>query len=209
MDRSSSSPFRAAGMLRGLAWDVGLPLVAYYGLHLLGVGDWTALLAATLLAGVRIVVGMVRERVLNPFATVMLVVFGLGVLLALVTGDAEFVLLKNSIITGAVGLVFLATSLVGRPLTLAASKSFQPERAAEIDEQYRTNPGARHAHRLSSTVWGAGLLLEALVRVPLIYALPISVMVGVSEALSVVTFGALIGWNIWYARRATRRLSSS
>ncbi len=115
---------------------------------------------------------------------------------------AEFVLLKNSIITGAVGLVFLVSTLVGRPLTLSATKSFQPERAAEIDEQYRTNPGARHAHRLSSAVWGAGLLLEALVRVPLIYALPISVMVGVSEVLTVVTFGALIGWSVWYARRA-------
>jgi hypothetical protein len=98
-------------------------------------------------------------------------VFGLGVLLALVTGDAEFVLLKNSIITGAVGLVFLATTLVGRPLTLSAMKSFQPERGAEIEEQYRSNPGARHAHRLSSAMWGAGLLLEAVVRVPLIYAL--------------------------------------
>ncbi len=29
-DSQTSSPFRAAGMLRGLAWDVGLPLVGYY-----------------------------------------------------------------------------------------------------------------------------------------------------------------------------------
>jgi hypothetical protein len=205
---STSSPFGAAGMLRGLAWDVGLPLVAYYGLHLLGVGDWTALLAATALAGVRIVIGMVRDRELNPFATVMLVVFGLGLVLAFVTGDPRFVLLKNSIVTGAVGLVFLATTVVGRPLTLSAMKSFQPDRSAQMDQMYRTNPGVRRAHRISSAVWGVGLLLEALVRVPLIYALPVSVMVGLSEALTVVTFAGLIGWTVWYARRGQRRLAS-
>jgi hypothetical protein len=30
-------------------------------------------------------------------------------------------------------------------------------------------------------------------------------MVGVSEALTIVTFGALIGWTVWYARRAAQR----
>jgi len=32
-------------LLRGLAWDVGLPVATYYALHLLGVSDWVALLA--------------------------------------------------------------------------------------------------------------------------------------------------------------------
>ena len=57
-------------------------------------------------------------------------------------------------------------------------------------------------------MWGGGLLLEALVRVPLIYTLPISVMVGISEAPSVATFGGLIAWNVWYARRASRPAQS-
>ena len=34
-------------LLRGLAWDVGLPVATYYALHLLGVSDWVALLAST------------------------------------------------------------------------------------------------------------------------------------------------------------------
>ena len=34
-------------MVRGLAWDVGLPLVAYYALHFLGASDWVALLTAS------------------------------------------------------------------------------------------------------------------------------------------------------------------
>jgi hypothetical protein len=195
-------------MLRGLGWDVGLPLVGYYALHSLGVADWPALLTATVLAGVRIVWVAVRERSLNLFATVMLVVFGLGVLLAFVSGDARFLLLKNSFVTGAVGLVFLATVLWGTPLSVAASQSFQPARRDEIRRDYEDDPDTRHGHRLSSTVWGAVLLLESLVRVPLVYLLPVSVMVGVGEAMSVATFAGLITWNIRYVKRATARAAA-
>ena len=202
---AEAPPFSARSMLHGLGWDVGLPLVGYYALHLLGVDDWTALLVATGLAGVRIVWVAVRERSLNLFATVMLVVFGLGVLLALVSGDARFLLLKNSIVTAAVGLVFLSTTLWGTPLSLAASQSFQPAHRDEIRREYDADPDVRHGHRLSSTVWGVVLLVEAVVRVPLVYLLPVSVMVGVGEAMSVAAFAGLITWNIWYVKRATAR----
>jgi hypothetical protein len=195
----------ARAMLRGLGWDVGVPLVGYYALHLLGFADWPALLVATALAGVRIVWVAVRERSLNLFASLMLVVFGLGLLLAFVSGDARFLLLKNSIVTGAVGLVFLATVLWGTPLSLAASQSFQPARRAEIRHDYDTDPLVRRGHRVSSTVWGLVLLLESLIRIPLVYLLPISVMVGLGEAITVVAFAGLITWNLWYVRRVTAR----
>ena len=153
-------------MLRGLGWDVGLPVLGYYALHLAGVNDFVALLVASLLAAARIGWVAVRERELNPFATVMLVVFGIGLVLAFVSGDPRFLLLKNSIVTGAVGLVFLVTTLWGRPLSLAASQSFQPARREEIRREYDTDPLVRRGHRVSSAVWGGVLLGESLVRVP-------------------------------------------
>jgi hypothetical protein len=70
----TTSAVRPGLMIRGLAWDVGLPLLAYYGLHQLGINDWTALLAATAAAALRIVWVALRDRALNLFATVMLVV---------------------------------------------------------------------------------------------------------------------------------------
>ena len=192
-------------MVRGLGWDVGLPLVGYYALHLLGVADWPALLVATALAAVRIVWVAVRERSLNLFATIMLVLFGFGVVLALLTGDVRILLLKNSFVTAALALVFLGTVVWGTPLTLAASQSFQPARREELRHEYDTDPLVRHGHRVSSTTWGAGLLAEALVRVPLVYLLPVSVMVGVGEVLSIGTLAGLVAWTVWYARRLGAR----
>ena len=47
------------------------------------------------LAGLRIIWGIVRQRALNPFAMVMLMVFGLGLVLSFVTGDARFLLVRS------------------------------------------------------------------------------------------------------------------
>jgi hypothetical protein len=193
-------------MVRGLALDVGLPLVTYYVLHAAGVSNWFALLAATLLAGARIALVAVRQRVLNAFGLVMLVVFGLGLVLSFATGDVRFLVLKDSIGTGVLGLLFLCFALAGHPLTLAATRTWAPERAAAMAERYRTVPAVRHGHFIVSMVWGLALLTEALVRVLLVFLLPISVVVGLSSALVVVVIGSLMVWTLWYIRRARSAL---
>jgi hypothetical protein len=193
-------------MLRGLAWDVGLPVVAYYALTLLGASDWVALLAGTCLAGLRVVWGIVRERALSPFAAVMLLVFGLGLALSFVTGDPRFLLLVKSLTTGVVGLFFLVTAAVGRlPLTLAAQQSWSPGTAEELGREYAGDPDVRRGHRFASTVWGLGLVGEALLRVVIVLLLPLDVAVGASSALLVVVIAALAVWTGRYAARARQR----
>lgn len=189
-------------MILGLAWDVGLPVAAFYVLSALGWSDWAALLTATCLAGLRLIWGIVRERTLNPFATVMVIVFGVGLALSFVTGDARFLLVVKSLVTGAIGLVFLATVLRGRPLTLAAQQSWSPATADDLGREYAENPAVRRGHRISSTVWGLGLLAESLLRVPIVYLLPLDVAVGASSALLVATIVGLMIWNARYAARA-------
>jgi hypothetical protein len=197
-------------MLAGLTWDVGLPVAAFYLLSWLGLSDWAALLAATCLAGLRLLWGILRERALNPFATVMLIVFGIGLALSFVTGDARFLLVVKSLATGAIGLVFLVTALRGRrPLTLAAQQSWSPATAEELASEYAANSAVRRGHRLSSAVWGLGLLTESLLRVPIVYLLPLNVAVGASSALLVVTLVGLVIWNARYVARARARAAEA
>jgi hypothetical protein len=193
-------------MLRGLAWDVGLPVAAYYALHLWGVTDWAALLVASGVAAARTVWGAVRHRTLNQFAIVMLLVYGIGLLLAFVSGDPRALLLKNSLVTAAVGTVFLVTAVRGRrPLTLGAAQSFVPTRAAALADRYRSEPDVRRAFRLTSAVWGGGLLAEAVLRIPLVVLLPVEIGVGASEGLFIAVFAALMVWNGWYIGRVLGR----
>jgi hypothetical protein len=147
-------------MIRSMAWDLGLPVVTYYGLRALGADDTAALLNGTGVAGVRLAWVAARERRVSAFSMLMGAVFGVGLIFTLVTGDPRFMLVKHS--------------------AMAAACT--------------NDPHVRHGHRVASLVWGGGLLAEALVRIVLVYSLPIDVMVGLSTALTVVTFAALIGW---------------
>lgn len=213
MNTKTPPAFEWRMLVRGLAWDVGMPMVGFYVMFLAGFSVWVALLTATCAAAARIVWVVVRDRMINLVATLSLLVFGVGMTMSFISGDARFLLLKSSVMTATVAMTFLVTAALGRrPLTLAAEQSWAPDRAAEIAEQYRTDPAVRHRHRVCSTVWGLGMLTEAIGRIPLIYILPIPVMVGLSTALLLGTIGILIVWNIfylnrWHRRRATRTTS--
>jgi hypothetical protein len=127
-------------MVKGVYWDVGLSVASYYGLRLAGATEWVAMLSAALAAGLRIVWVAVRDRKLNPFATVVLVIFGLGLVLTLVSGDPRFLLLKGAIMTAIGGIAFLVSIAAGCPLTLAAEQGGQPEKAQQLETLYRTDP---------------------------------------------------------------------
>jgi hypothetical protein len=195
-------------LVRGLAWDVGVPLAAYYVLHLAGATDWAALLAATGAAGCRLLWTAFKRHSLNPFAMLMVIVFGLGLGLSFLTGDPRFLLLKDSAITGGMGISFLVLAALGHPLTLDAAKTWRPERAGEMDREFHRNPAAHRWHLKISAVWGAGLIAEASTRAVLVYLLPIDVMVGVSAALAVIVFAALIAWSVWDRKRRQAAWSS-
>jgi hypothetical protein len=211
MNTSSASPpvSRASRrtLARGLALDVGLPVVAYYALHAAGASDWLALLAATLVAAARIVLVAVRRRLLNALALVMLIIYGVGLALTFTTGDVRFLVLKDSVGTGVLGILFLCFAVARHPLTLAATRTWEPERAVAMAESYRSVPAVRHGHFVASMVWGVGLLAEALLRTLLVFLLPISIVVGLSTVLMVVVIGSLMVWSLWYMQRVRNALA--
>lgn len=188
-------------LVRGLAWDVGAPLAAYYVLHMAGASDWAALLAATGAAACRLLWSAFKGHSLNAFAMLMVIVFGLGLALSFLTGDPRFLLLKDSAITGGVGTAFLVFAVLGHPLTLDAAKTWSRERAGELGREFHRNPTVHRWHLKISAVWGVGLIAEASTRVVLVYLLPIDVMVGVSAALALIVFAALIAWTVWDWKR--------
>lgn len=159
-----------------------------------------AALAAMVVAGARVIWAVVRGRTFNPYAMVMVVVFGLDLALQFLTGDARIALVKGSIIAATLGIMWLGMVALGHPPGLEAAKMWEPEKAAWRAEQFRTNPVVRHGYRTVSIIWGAAFLSEAIVLVLLIYLLPTAAMDAVSIAVGIVYLGALIGWTGWYQR---------
>jgi intracellular septation protein A len=189
-------------------WDVVPSVVAYYGLRTLGADPYVALLGGTGAAALRLLYVLWTDRSFDRFAAFMVVVFAVGLALSFVSGDARFLLLKDSVPTAVSGAIFGVSWLLGRPLMLTAVQRFGARSEAEREEMetwWAEEPVFRHVIAVMSAAWCFGLVGEAVVRIPLVYLLPVDVMAGVSTAMSVVVFITLFAWTRWYGYRMSDR----
>jgi intracellular septation protein A len=188
-------------MFLSLFWDIGLSLVAYYGLRALGASPYVALLGGTVTAGLRIAYVWWRTRRFDGFAAFMLVEFGVGLGFALLTGDARFLVAKESFSTAIAGLIFLTSCGIGRPMVWHAAARFQPAAHAELDRRWRTEQRFQRVFRILTLGWGAGLLAEAVARVVVAYTLPVDAAAGLSQVLRFGTMGLLVLWTLAAVKR--------
>ncbi|RJQ79734.1 hypothetical protein D5S17_09875 [Pseudonocardiaceae bacterium YIM PH 21723] len=179
-------------MLPSMIVDAALPTIAYYVAHALGYSDWIALLAGTVVSGVVLVVETARKGRIEQFSALMLALYGLGLLTSFLTGDARFMLAKGVVGVAIAGLAFLVTSFTRRPLFYYSARRFAglggEQAGAEFDGAYASNAGMREGIRRLGIIWGAGFLVYVLLKLVLIYTLPVSVMVGLSPFM----FGGLM-----------------
>lgn len=190
-------------LLAGLFWDVGLPAAAYYGCRAAGLDARMAMLAGGLIGLFRVVSTAVRQRRLNGIAALTVAAFLILLVFTLLTDDDRILLTRESILTGVLGVLLLGSCLIGRPLMYHFVRRLNvddPQKLARWDQLWRAQPQFRRVFFLLSAVWGAGLLLESVVRIPLVYLLPVDVMAGLSSLLLLGTIGVLFAWTIWYRR---------
>ncbi len=191
---------------RQLLRDAGLPMATYYGLHAAGASNLVALSGGTVLSGVFVVAEIVRKRRIDPFASVILASFVLGLGLTFASGDARFAVAKDSFTTALIGAAFLLSTAIGKPLIyVSAQRGMSADAAAAFRQRYRTSPQMRRVITTLSIIWGAGLCAEAALRVVLVYHLPIPTMVWLSTVMTAVTFGVLIAITMAVVRRARAR----
>ncbi|OBF57997.1 hypothetical protein A5787_23585 [Mycobacterium sp. 852002-50816_SCH5313054-b] len=189
--------------LFGMFLDVGLPMISFYLLRLVGTSQWSALLAATAIAGARVGWVALRSRRVSWFAALMMSVYGLGLVLAVFTGDPRLLLANNSLSSVIVGVAFLISLPLDRPLTLIAYQSWRPGDAYAWSAAYSSNPLVKRTFRVGAWAWGAGMLAAGALRLPLIYLLPLDVAVAASAVPGLVIMGGLSAWSIASMRPLT------
>lgn len=198
----------AVAILKSLVVDVGVPALAYFVAHWLGAGDFLALLTGSVIALLRTLFVAVKDRRFQLFSAVMVGVFTVGLVLSFVTGDARFLLVKESAGTGVAGIAFLVSCLLGKPLVYHAALRMQPAKESEFAQLWGTRPEFRRTFVVLSAGWGVGLLFEALLRIPLVFLLPVEVMVTVSTVMIIAVFVLLALWTKWYAARRQARFAT-
>jgi hypothetical protein len=181
--------------------DAGLSVIAFGVARLLGYSPFVALVVGALVAGSRAIYVIIRRREADPFALFMVGIFVVGLALSFFTGSPRFLLVKESFGTGAAGLAFVLTCLRGKPLAYHASQRVAAptvEERTEWEGLWATEPTFRRRFRIMSLVIGGALLVEALVRIPMIFVLPIDLMAVLSPILTPVVITLTSVWAIRY-----------
>jgi hypothetical protein len=132
-----------------------------------------------------------------------------GIVTSFISGDPIFCLIKESLLTGARGLIMLGSLLMQRPLTFSFGRQFMrggdPARAAYIDRLESERPDFRSLQRRLTLLWGVALIGEALLRIVLVYTLPISVFLVVSPAMGSIVTAGLIALTVMWGKQLQQR----
>ncbi|ODG90591.1 MULTISPECIES: VC0807 family protein [Bacillaceae] len=162
-----------------------------------------ALSIAMLLPLVDNAVHLWKYKKLDVFGGLMLFTIVLTLLLVFLGGSEKILLVRESLITASVGIIFLVSLLFKRPLIFYLGMRFiQNNRFAENwSIRY-----FRFVMRLMTFVWGIMLLAEAIVRVIMVYNLSTERYLFFSNYVLYGFIGAAILWTIIYRRKSATRL---
>lgn len=180
---------------------------AIYSLARDRLGDVRALMAASAPPLLWSIVEFIRLRTVDAIAILVLTGIALSLLAFAGGGGVKFLQLRENLVTGLVGLIFLGSVLIGRPLILqlarAGLRRLAPERAALFEAQ-RDNPRFRRAMVVISLGWAVGLLAASGINCVLVFRLSIQQFLLISGPISYGVMGLLTVWTSVSMRRVVR-----
>jgi hypothetical protein len=146
---------------------------------------------------------LVRTRTLDAISLLIIAGIALSIIATLLGGSPRLLLIRESFVTGILGLVFLGSLFWPRPLMFQIVKSTIAKQAvgAEAFASRWSIPGFRHTFYLMTTVWGIGLVAEAILKIALAFTLAIEQFLVVSPVLGYGIYFGLLGWSFWYGNQ--------
>ena len=153
------------------------------------------------------IVEFIRRRRVDALSVLVLTGIALSLLAFLGGGGVKFLQLREKLVTAVIGLIFLGSAAIGRPLIYYLARATMmrrsPSEAAEL-EALRDNVYFRRTMLIMTLVWGLGLVAEAAVASVLVFVLTVSQFLLVGPIVGYSTSGALILWTLWFTRRQRR-----
>ena len=196
------------GLLPSILINGAVPLAIYLILKHYNYSDLIALSASVLFPVIGSVISIVRQHTLDLIAAIALVGIAVSIIAVFLGGDPKLLLIRESFVTGALGIACFVSLLFPRPLMFYFGRYFatanDPAKRAKYNELWQY-PYFRFVNRVITVVWGVSYAGEFILRVILVYTLPTAVVLAVSPiilgGLTILT----IAWTFAYARRAAAR----
>ncbi|MFF3454685.1 VC0807 family protein [Streptomyces sp. NPDC002730] len=192
-----------------ILFGVLLPWITYGMLIDHGIHEVPALLLISCWPLVELTIYFAMKRRVDEFSMLILITLLLGAVSALAYNSAKLLFLKDSALTGLLGLAFLVSLTLKRPLIFYFGRKFgtdgTPDGIADWNAMWDKYPGFRTGQRRLTIVWGVTFLAEAGVKAGLVYVLDTETMVGVSNVLPIVILAGLMVYTIRAGKKGRAR----
>ena len=208
-----SSPPGRSSLLRSilglLIINVAIPFGCYALLKAYHASDVTALGVAGIAPALDALISLLRGRRINIISLFVLGGLVIGIIAIFLGGDPRVLLIRESLFTGALGITCFVSLLFPRPLMFSVGRSFiagkDPEQIARYNQLWQ-NPSARHTSRVTTVVWGIVYSSDFLLRLLLVFTLPVAAVLAVGPIITGSLIGGTLLWTFAYLRRARQRV---
>ena len=220
MPSSYVSPSRSQDMMRrrmtsdrlvGFVVEAGvnfaLPLLIYDQVAPRS-GDVVGLLASSAPPVLWSLVEFVRRRRVDALSMLVLMGIVLSLLAMLGGGSVRLLQLRENMVSALIGLVFLGSAAIGRPLIYQLARAGLARKSqtdvAAFDAK-KESPRFRRIMMIMTVTWGVGLLASSALACLLVFALSIHDYMIAGPIVGYGTMGLLGLWTARYSRSAQRK----
>jgi len=202
--RSAGTTAAKGGRLRSITmiviFDVAAPLIAYNVLRSAGMTAVAALLLSGVFPALGVTIGVIRHQRLDAVGALVLAGIVMGTILGLVSHSARLLLVEGSVPTAVFGVACLVSLWAWQPLMFSFAREFTGPDTAKGREMTRLwqYEGYRRIFRVITAVWGIAFLLEAALRVVIIYNTSAGTALAVSKVTPFLFAAILVAWTIAY-----------
>ncbi len=169
------------------------------------VGGFDALLLSGVAPAVESIHSVVRRRRFDLMAALVLGGIALSLGLMALGGSERVLLVRESLVTGLIGLLFTVSVFTPKPVVYVIGRQAialrDPARHARWEQRFAAQPEFRAAMRVLTAVWGVGLLVEVSVRTVMALYMRVADFLLVSPFVQYGLTGTLVLITIGYARR--------
>jgi hypothetical protein len=207
-DFSNARGMNIRGIIPSIVMNAVVPFVVYQVLKSYHASDLVALSAAGLLPAISTSIGIIRQRHVDLIGALALIGIGVNIVAVLIGGDPRILLIRESFLTGALGVACFVSLLFPRPLMFYFGRYFATGNNPAKREQYNGlwhYPSFRSVNRIITIVWGVAYVGEFISRAIMAYTLPIPVVLAVSPFLLGGITIVTVAWTIAYVRRSAQR----
>lgn len=190
-----------------------LPFAGYTVLRPHVHSDATALAAVMVFPLGDIVVERLRRGRFEPIGLIALTGIALGLIGAVAFhGSALLLKLRESVITGAFGVVCIGSLATRRPAMFYMGRVFATGGDPKAVEEFNAiwlRPGAARRFKMVTAVWGLGLIGEAVLRTVFAYVLPTGTFLAVTPVLGWGVIALLIAYSVRQRRAGESQAAAS